>query len=197
MLTNHLLYKAISKRQRDPDPFPLGWIKMKQLIVCPQGTQSPVLWEHITGIQKFHVHVILPETKQLDLRGCGDKRCTIAKVNWRGQIRISLFRIVVVYVSQIILKCPLMCATFFFFFLKRTTNPTELWTLCHFSEFLPCHKYFAFSFPKIASQALRHSIFAYHILHNKIQLISTVFSGWKSCLCPSTAMLGQDFLCWS
>lgn len=119
MLTNHLLYKAISKRQRDPDPFPLGWIKMKQLIVCPQGTQSPVLWEHITGIQKFHVHVILPETKQLDLRGCGDKRCTIAKVNWRGQIRISLFRIVVVYVSQIILKCPLMSATLFFFFLKK------------------------------------------------------------------------------
>lgn len=119
MLTNHLLYKAISKRQRDPDPFPLGWIKMKQLIVCPQGTQSPVLWEHITGIRKFHVHVILPETKQLDLRGCGDKRCTIAKVNWRGQIRISLFRIVVVYVSQIILKCPLMCATLFFFKKKK------------------------------------------------------------------------------
>lgn len=51
-----------------------------------------------------------------------------------------------VYVSWIIPKCLLMCATppppFFFF--KRTTHPIWLWILCLFSEFLPCYMYLTF-----------------------------------------------------
>jgi len=40
---------------------------MKQLIVCPQGSQSPVSQEQITGIPKTHVYITLPQTKQRDL----------------------------------------------------------------------------------------------------------------------------------
>lgn len=56
----------------------------------------------------------------------------------------------VIYVSQIIPKCLLMCATvlvlFFIFIFFKEQSILQGCELCHFPDFLPCHKYFTFFF---------------------------------------------------
>lgn len=93
----------------------------------------------------------------------------------------------VICVSQIILKCLLMCATLsFFFFLKDNPSYRAVNSVISLSFYLVTSISLSFFFfPKLLH---RHSAFAHHILHNKIQLINAVFLGWKSCVC-SPALL--------
>lgn len=91
----------------------------------------------------------------------------------------------VICVSQIILKCLLMCATLSFF-LKKGQPILQSCELCHFPEFLPCHKYFTFFFfSKIASQT--QCLCTSHITQQNSTYQCCVFRLKIMCLFPSFA----------
>lgn len=159
---------------------------MKQLIVCPQGSQSPVLQEQITGIPKNSCicYSSSDKTVRFEMLWGYVLRNNEGKLKRTNQI-LLVSDLADVCISRIILKCLLMCATLPFFphynpFHIAVNSLSLLWvlTLLHIPYIF-----------QIALQAPGHRALMDQILHNKIQPINTVFSSWKSCLVP-------QLLCW-